>query len=46
MMREVEIVWKHRGEVFLRRMMQISRCRTSIGTKGGIIYQMILAAVS
>ena len=33
-------------EVFFRRIMQIVRCRISMGTKGGMRNNMILAAVS
>ena len=33
-------------EVFFRRIMQIVRCRISMGTKGGMTNKMILAAVS
>ena len=46
MMQDVWTVRKLPGEVFFRRAMQSDRCRISIGTKGGIRNEMILAAVS
>ena len=40
--REVSSALKQLGEVFLRRKMQIVRCKISIGLKGGMKYKMIL----
>ena len=34
------------GEMFFRRIIQIVRCKISMGTKGGMRNKMILAAVS